>query len=156
MKMGELAVAILQIEFDRTSASSRSAADLRDPELETIGHVNADPMFGACHGVANGFARHLKEAGYLKMRPTCLDIDLKRDRLEQRLVFGRAHRAEDPPDRGHLLCLLTRQDLQERGALRELPPAPPPASRRAERRRNTLLRSECRTRPGNYRGSASR
>ena len=79
-------------------------------------------MFGACHGVANGFARHLKEAGYLKMRPTFLDIDLKRDRLEQRLVFGRAHRAEDPPDRGHLLCLLARQDLQERVALRGIGP----------------------------------
>ena len=118
MKISELAVAILQIQLDRTNTSSRSAADLHDPELETIGQVDAEPMFGAYHGVANGFARHLEKARYLKMRQTRLDIDLKRDRLEQRLLFGRAHRAEDPPDRGHPLCLLTRQDLQECVALR--------------------------------------
>jgi hypothetical protein len=115
-------VTVLQIEFDRTNASSRSAAELRDTELETIGQVDADPMFGACHGVVNGFARRLKKARYFEMRPTRLNIDLKRDRLEQRLAFGRTHCADDPPDRGHLLCLLTRQDLQERVALRGVGP----------------------------------
>ena len=50
MYMGELTVAILEVQVDGGCGLCGCAANLGDAKFETIGHVDADPVFGAGDG----------------------------------------------------------------------------------------------------------
>src|ERR1700747_1181878 len=122
MNMGELAVTVLEVQVYPTGCLCASAADLCEAKLETFGHVDADPMFGTGHGIEDRLTRHFEDPRDIDTPPPRFDIDVERDRLEQRLELVRGHGRVYPPHRGHFLGFLARHDLQERVALLRIGP----------------------------------
>ena len=107
MNMRELAVGILQVERDRADDLAGAAADLGQPNSKLCGKSIrtrcSAPVTGLRIGSPVKAPRPEHRAGAARV-----DVDVEGDRMEQGRVLGRAHCAEHPPHRGHVLGFLSR------------------------------------------------
>src|SRR5260370_22639762 len=80
MDMGELAVAVLQIELDGAGRPGGAAADLGDAVLEAMRQVDSGAMLGPGNRISDRLASRFQPSGNIQPGATGLDIDLQIDR----------------------------------------------------------------------------
>src|SRR5262249_29795178 len=117
MDAGELAVSIGQLVADRPVRLRPSTPDFGTRELKAIRLLDAHSVLRACDGIHNGGAAHLQHPFDSRACRAAVDVELKLDIRDDRLVQQVARRAKDLEHRRPRLGILTLQDADQSVAL---------------------------------------
>src|SRR5690349_221360 len=117
MNLGELRVRIGKLELDRLLDLGPATPDLGKRVFKPAHHVDADPMFGFCHGVEDRLAAPFGDAFDHDAAPSCrnvgLKIDLRKDRRMHLFKCG----SKNAENRCAGLGVLAGEDAEQRSAL---------------------------------------
>jgi hypothetical protein len=97
-----------------------TAPYLSERVLKAADHIDAYPVFITCDWIEDRFAARFDKAGDNKARPPPIDVDLKIDLAENRLMHLHERRGENAKNRCSGLGVLTTQNPEQASRCKSL------------------------------------